>query len=114
MWCGTADVPLRESDRSAEGSETITMTALGKDGKPRTHVFAPGTVLPPSALLKQDSVVRLTVNDLSRESLARVMGRLHHRKVTVAAIRSEATVSGEFEGTLLEIAAHFALNVETR
>lgn len=113
MWCGTANVPLRESDQSSEGAEIITMTSL-KDGKTLTRVFSPGTVLPQSALLKHDSVVRLTVDNLSRESLARVMGRLHQRKVSVAGTLSEATVSGKFEGTLSEIAAHFALDVETR
>ena len=113
MWCGTANVPLREIDQSSEGAEIITMTSI-KDGKTLTRVFAPGTVLPQSALLKQDSVVRLTVDKLSRESLARVMGRLHQRKVSVTETLTEATVSGEFEGTLSEIAAHFALDVEPR
>lgn len=39
------------------------------------------------------------------------MGRLHQRKVSVAETLSEATVSGNFEGTLTEIAAHYALDV---
>lgn len=111
MWCGIANVPLEDAFGSADVSETITKTALGEGGKTLTHVFAPGTDLPESALLKHDSVVRLTVNNLSRESLARVMGRLHQRKVDVGATRSIGTVSGEFEGTLSEIAAHFALDL---
>ncbi|RYE70421.1 MAG: hypothetical protein EOO81_07895 [Oxalobacteraceae bacterium] len=90
------------------------MTTLAEDGKTQVHVFAPDTELPQSAFLKPHSVVHLTVDNLSRESLARVLARLHDCRVSVNASRSAGTVSGEFEGTLTDIAAHFALEVETQ
>lgn len=110
MWCGIAEVPLRKADNS-DPAETLTMTTRAKDGKLLTHVFAPDTMLPQSAILKQDSVVRLTLHNLPRASLARVLARLHDRQVSVSTMRSAEPVSGEFDGTLSEIAAHFALDV---